>query len=455
MDRLNGLGRALLGVTIVALSGWFVWWNLPGPDADSTVRSPSRFQVDDLDLSDGASRDPAYAALFRDADRVANELVARFPSDPPSLYLAGQLRALIGRPSAAFRLWQDVLKLDPQDTEANLAIGMLLFEAGDFSDAEGPLTIAFERSRNPKAAYVLANLLLNQGQLERTEEILKAGLRSAPDSLPHRVLLGQTQLQQQRPLEAKESFLAASRLAPDHANAWFGLATACGMLGEEEEAAQHRATFEKLQRQQLREEIEQSRQQDNLRVKRADLAAAYVAVGAQFLERRDDANAESLWKLAVRTDETNLDARVQLARLHFTQRRSADALEVLAPLGSSDSQDVRYWMQLGEIYTQMEAFEPADKAFIRAIELRPELAEGYTARTELHLRFDRSSDDLPRLAAQAVELQPSAANYFLLSVVKRRGGDLPGARQAAQRAMELEPSDLQYQEWYALMRDER
>jgi tetratricopeptide (TPR) repeat protein len=151
---------------------------------------------------------------------------------------------------------RECLQRNPNDLGTpRIAIGMLRFESGQFAEAEQMLMDAFlQAPAHPQASYLLASSLLNQGKLDDTVEVLRASLSIHPQSVPNLVLLGQVQLQQKQPAEAKESFLAASRFAPDYANAWFGLATACVQLGQQEEAATHRATFQQLQRQQLRAE---------------------------------------------------------------------------------------------------------------------------------------------------------------------------------------------------------
>jgi tetratricopeptide (TPR) repeat protein len=443
-----------LALMIAALLGGVVWWcfpNLPLPDP---IQRPSGFEPSSSS-TDLAARE--LEPFVRDARQAADLLMERFASDPGALHMAGQLYYQLGDTAAAVRLWQECLQRNPNDGDARIAIGMLRFESGEFAEAEQVLMDVFlQAPGHPQASYLLASSLLNQGKLDDTAEVLRASLSIHPQSVPNLVLLGQVLLQQKQPAEAKESFLAASRLAPDYANAWFGLASACVQLGQQEEAATHRATFQQLQRQQLREEIEQTRDYDDQRATKQDLAATYAAVGRFYLERSDEAAAEHHWQLALQLDEGNHQARIDLARLYQSQHRPKQALACLLPLrDSQQAQDAGFWMWIGQLHAQLDDFQQADEAFVRVMELAPDTGLGDAARAELRIKMERASDEAVRFARQAVERQPSAEHYFLLSVACRHHGATAEARQAAEQALRLEPGHPQYRQWYLSLQVER
>ncbi len=61
------------------------------------------------------------------------------------------------------------------------------------------------------------------------------------------------------------------------------------------------------------------------------------------------------------------------------------------------------------------------------------------------LQTGRKFDEAKELASKAVEMEPMAKNYFLLSVSCERTGDLAGASSAAKQAIAVEPYNEQYQ----------
>lgn len=444
------LGSGALGlIAIVA------WWLLTHPASD-TADGVGHLRSEAAGASQAGAPPRDLDPLFQQVRQVAHLLIAGFPQEPPALYLAGQLHYQLGETAAAARLWQDCLRQDPRFRQARIAIGMLMFESGEFSEAEQMLIDAFMQSpADPQASFLLASTLLKQGKLEDTAHVLRASLSIQPDSVPNQVLLGQVLLQQKQPAQAKESFLTASRLAPEYANAWFGLAAACAQLEQHDQAARHRQVFQHLQRQQLREEIEQTRDYDDRQAMKRDLAATCAAAGRWYLERGNQAQAQQLWQLALRLDAGNPEARLDLVRLYQQTGQPEQALASFLPWQQTRAHDAGFWLQLGQLYARLDDFQQADQAFARAAELAPQTGSGDAARADLRIQMQRDLEQAVRFARQAVDRQESGDHYYLLSVASRATGDLPAARQAAQRAIELQPGDPRYRQWYLSIQTER
>jgi tetratricopeptide (TPR) repeat protein len=445
-----------LGFAVLGLLGIAAWYFLPYHGPTGRDGRTSGLESDGLPTEPALGGSPELEPVFRQARSVAATLVERFPDDPRALHLAGQLHYQLGETPAAIQFWQQCLQYDPASVDARIAIGMLQFESGEFAEAEQMLLPAFlQAPAHPQGGYLLASSLLNQGKLDQAEEVLLAALSIQSQSVATQVLLGQVLLQKKQPAEAKACFLAASRLAPDHANVWFGLASACAQLGEREEAARHRATFQQLQRQQLRDEIELTKDYDDRLALTQDLAAIYAAAGRLYHEQGDEAGAERHWQSALKLDQGSMEARVELARLYQRQNRPKQALASWLPLQAIRSEDVGFWLYLGQLYAQLDDFPQADEAFRRVIELAPDSAPGYAARAELRIQTQREADQAVRWARQAVERQASADHYFLLSVASRQHGDLAAAREAAERAVRLQPDHPQYRQWFFTLQAER
>lgn len=444
-----------LGIGAFGLIAMLAWWFQPHR-LSSTDDGIPRFDSENDRASQTLAPADELDPRFQQARRVAHLLIAGFPDEPRALYLAGQVHYQLGETDAAVRLWQDCLRQDPRFRDARIAIGMLMFESGEFAEAEQMLIDAFMQApADPQASLLLASALLKQGKLDDTEQVLRASLSIQPDSVPNQVLLGQVLLQQKRPAEAKESFLTASRLAPEYANAWFGLAAACAQLGQQDEAAEHRQMFQHLQRQQLREEIEQTKDYDDRRATKQDLAVTCATAGRWYLERGDEAQARQHWQLALQLDGSNPEARLDLVRLYQQKGQPEQALASFLPLQETRALDVGFWLQLGHLYARLDDFQQADQAFVRAAELAPETGVGDAARADLRIQMRRDLDQAVRFARDAVQRRASGDHYYLLSVACRMTGDLPAARQAAQRAIELQPGDPLYRQWYLSIQTER
>ncbi len=452
---IRGWRGLVLLAGLLGIAGW-IFVLRRGPDQQTVAPAASGVNRADGRPQGTLSQPVSATPLIAEAQDTAEMLVERFPHDPRAWDVLARLHHQCGNASAAVEMWEKCLQIEPQYLEARIAIGTLQFESGRFADAEQTLLAAFlQAPANGRAAYVLASTLLNQGKLEETVEVLQGHLSIDPQSIPSQVLLGQTLLQQKRPAAAKECYLAATRLAPNYANAWFGLATACSRLGQAEEAAECRRKFQQLQQNDLQQGMEQTRGYSDLRATGETVAEVYLTAGRIYQDRGDDADAERHWQRALTLDDANLEARMELAQLYQRQNRPRETLAVLSPLRETRPDDPRLWLEMGRLHARLDQFDLADQAFARVVELTPESAQGYAARAELRVQCQRDATEAVQFARQAVERQPSGPHYYLLSIAAEQHGDQPLAMDAIQQAVSADPGNPQYQRRYHLLRTPR
>ncbi len=99
--------------------------------------------------------------------------------------------------------------------------------------------------------------------------------------------------------------------------------------------------------------------------------------------------------------------------------------------------------------------DPGKVPFRKATELAPERSWGPCGLAQLYLHGNRKLREAKSLAAAAVELEPVASNYAVLSEACDKNGDLAGAVAAMQRAVELEPDNTRYQRIYELLQNRK
>ena len=107
-------------------------------------------------------------------------------------------------------------------------------------------------------------------------------------------------------------------------------------------------------------------------------------------------------------------------------------------------------MTLGSIHGSLGQIEAAAEAYRDAIEVMPSQAGGYSALAGLYLKANRELPEAKRLALKAVELEPLAPNYYLLSAAYLKDGDPAEARSAMEQAMALDPGNPLYRQTYEL-----
>jgi tetratricopeptide (TPR) repeat protein len=114
-----------------------------------------------------------------------------------------------------------------------------------------------------------------------------------------------------------------------------------------------------------------------------------------------------------------------------------------------------FWLNHGRLSLRCGEIRQAEKSFRRATELSPNRAEGFAALSSLALHPARRN---PRhavaLAKKAVELEPSAPNYSILSTAYLAANEREKAKSAAERALRLDPNNPRYrQDYFALQQN--
>ena len=107
--------------------------------------------------------------------RAADQLVARFPTDPEALSLAGQIHQMAADYPAARRCWENCLQLHPTHIDALASLGRNLWKQGEFAQAIIHLEKAFAAHRQLPEKYMraLAESLLHEGRCHAAIDALE------------------------------------------------------------------------------------------------------------------------------------------------------------------------------------------------------------------------------------------------------------------------------------------
>jgi Flp pilus assembly protein TadD len=77
----------------------------------------------------------------------------------------------------------------------------------------------------------------------------------------------------------------------------------------------------------------------------------------------------------------------------------------------------------------------------------------HAALAQLYLKTNRKLPQARELLRTAVELEPTAPNYFLLGTACLASGDSTGAGEAISQALKLDPENATYRRLYDSMRE--
>jgi len=106
---------------------------------------------------------------------------------------------------------------------------------------------------------------------------------------------------------------------------------------------------------------------------------------------------------------------------------------------------------IGILSAHLQRFEDSEKAFGRVIALAPKNSDGYRELARLYLKTGRKLPQARQLAKQALGLEASAANYFILGWACYATGDMTSAAPLVEKAMALDPDNANYPRLYELI----
>lgn len=273
LDSLMGLSLSELGQFAAAL-----------PRLEKGFRDPSDPEVRRMC---GLQLLRAYTNLGRDSDAVETALALNrlYPDDAEVLYNTGRIygnyayiimeRLHDKGPSsiwmlqaqgeaneaqknydAAITAFDHVLLLDPKRPGIHYRLGRIYldrFREGqktadrDAAMKEFAAELAVDPS-NGNAAYELANINIDQGNLDKARSLLEGVVKLYPDFPEALVALGRVDLESHDAAEAVTMLKRATKLRPDDEVAWYRLAAAQREVGDREGQIEAMAQFTKLHR---------------------------------------------------------------------------------------------------------------------------------------------------------------------------------------------------------------
>ena len=191
---------------------------------------------------------------------------------------------------------------------------------------------------------------------------------------------------------------------------------------------------------------------DDVHLMRQDLADAYTQAGDLYVRRGAMRDAEESWQRAAALDVQNVSCRARLSTLYQRSGRDPEALGVLQEVAVLRPGSAACHIELGMVQARVGALDQAERSFRNGIRMAPSTALGYRELARLLMFAKRDVGEARNLAAQAVRLEPSAENYAVLGASCELNGDIPGAIDAFEHAMQLEPRNAEYARVHAALR---
>lgn len=390
-------------------------------------------------------------ALKQEALTVASQVAAAYPDDALSAALLGSAYFNTGRSIDAGMHLRRCLELNPALVDAYEILARMAYERGEPEESARLCRKALEQG--PPNFEILMRLGRSLVDLGETDEAI-AHLRRATGfpqaTAESHYLLGQALLQSGKPADAKTAFLAAVGAVPDHTQAVFGLFTASQRLGQEEDARRFRERFQSLEakdRLALDDRNADEQTLSGLPLVRKTVAQTLFGAAQVHRARQHEEAAGPLLFRAALLDPDPPAYRAAL-ETHFLRRQAlAEGIAAFEKLASAQPTQPFNPLFLGRLHHRLQHLDAAEQCFRKVQTLAPDWPEGYRALAELYLRSGRRTAEAVTLARKAVDLAPTATHFHLLAAVCAENHDRPGALEAIQRAIALEPGQSKYREF--------
>lgn len=166
-----------------------------------------------------------------------NRTIKISPEDPETLNSIGAVYGAMGRGTEALQFFRQSLAMKPDFVHANINIGLALGKVGDVDQAINYLTKAIASNPGIDRSYIiLAEIYLDQGQLQLAEETVDRGLTANPKSIELSFQFGMLLYKFGKYGEALKCFYQVLEQDPDHEGALINLALTFVTLGDRDVA---------------------------------------------------------------------------------------------------------------------------------------------------------------------------------------------------------------------------
>ena len=369
-----------------------------------------------------------------EAEQQLNSVLKRAPNQAVALNLLGTIRSVQGRLNDAEILMTRAARIDPSfvAVHMNLAFLYLLKNAPEKTISELKEVIRLEPN-NVEANYKLGRLLLARGQIDDAISVIeraKGGTSAPVVFLP---LLGDAYLRKGNADKAEESYLLALASQKDNADATLGLAkvyqsrgdikAALGYLAQARELAgnspelRYKAGVAALGLgafDDARTDLEQA-----VKLKPND-PTYLIALGAAWLKKADLAVAEQIFRKSLELQPDNAQAQMYLGYVLYKQKKFSEARGYLEKTIKADASLPEPFYYLGLIVQEENEDERAITLLEKAIQVSPTFANAHVALGASYLKLKNYARARKELELGA-ELNPddSKAHYQLAVLYAR------------------------------------
>ena len=374
---------------------------------------------------------------------VAEEVLRKLPGNARVLRDLGKVHERFGSVDLAVKAYRESLKADPAQAGVLLDLGALL-APGAPEEARASYREALRL--NPRLSEVhtrLGLLLAGEGRHRNAVDELREEIRNRSADARTYEALGRSLVALKTFPQAERSFEAALRLDRRSREAHLGLAQVWKALGRPADEARALAEAEK----QNADGGGAPASAGTGRREEEVAALTCLAAGETLLQAGFREDGRKLLGEALRFDP-GLDGARKLLVEALRQDKQGDEAIARCREGLFLARTPERLYLLAGLLVEKEAHAEAVSLLDEVIERDRSSAAARRELARLILRKKVPGDPARalKLAEEAVKRSPVATNFGILGWARHVNGDVPGAREALETAISLDPQNRGYRE---------
>lgn len=452
-------------------------------------------------LEEVTAKSPDYLpALYRWANSTCREnqderclkalepIFKKNPADPEGLLMRGRLNLAKGQNSDAIQDFQEILKQQPKAPEALYLLSLANLQAGDVAQAKTNLQTLMSTHPNfTEGGVRLAEIYLREGNYQAVTELVERLFEKEPKTARAWYLLATAYTGNKQWAKAVEASRKLIEMDAADARGPFMLGFALREQGKKDEARKYFEDAAKLSPgrsepiaelvaldlAEKKTDAALERVQQEL-TRSQDSAGLHFLLGRVYLARKEMQQAEAEFLKSAELDPKMISAYVALTEIYAGSRDFAQASAKLETALKTNPDSIPLLMLSGMIDQQLNNHRKAQEAYEKilaknagfppaannlawiysetqgdhekALRLAQKAREGapedpQIADTLGWILYKKGNYDwaLSYLKESAAKLSANAEVQFHLGMTQFRLGDAPAAKQALERALELDP----------------
>jgi tetratricopeptide (TPR) repeat protein len=382
---------------------------------------------------------------------LAQFLDQRFPQHEETLVAMGNAYQMLGQNTNAEQCWTRALNLNPRRTDVYDALALIAIKKGDHARAIELWKKVLELDPyHPQAHPSLAQAYIRQGNHPEAMQVLTNAIKWFPNSALCWALCGQEYQRQNDFPQAKQCYEKAIELDPNSVQSYYGLGTVCTRLSLPEQARKYLDRFNQIKGEDTKKLIDRRHDYDDQDKVEKDFALTCIAAGAIFQKQGELESAKTCYQRATQLAWNHGTVLNHLAIAYHAAGQIEDAIVLRRRIAEIAPQDALNLFHMGGLLLEVKQPAEAQAAFAKVTTIAPQFSGSYRELARLELQRQRNFGEALALAEKAIQLEPAAMNFFVLSWALDKNGNHPEALQAIKHAVDLEPDNAHYQQVYRL-----